>query len=148
MNKAQFKLLPFVLVFLLSISIIVFANTSPIIESLTLEIDGETQEEIVFHNPKLAEITIDPSYNTNYTKEYLEYFEHFEDFNTVEVIDQKEDVLKAGNIKKELKGYKIHEKDYIVDLASCDRFLGHCVFLVNGVPTGALYPKNDERYNN
>ena len=146
-RNSQLKQLNFVLIVLILISIFVIANSPPIIESIALEVDGEPQEEIFLHNPKLAEIPFSLSYNKNYTKQYLEYFNHFKDWNFTNVTNGKEDILKAGNVRKEFKAYEIDGKDYVIDLIACDRILNHCTFFINGVPTGMLYPKNDERYN-
>ena len=146
-KDSQIKQFTFILIALFLVSILVIANSPPIIESITLEVDGETKEEIFLNNPKLAEITIPPSYDKNYTKQYLEYFNYFKDINSTKISNDKEDVLKSGNVRKELRAYEINGKDYVIDLAACDRILGHCIFLINGVPTGAMYPKNDKRHN-
>ena len=95
----------------------------------------------------LAEIPVDQSYYETYTFPYLERFNYFAGYNFVPLIETIDDILKVGNVATVYKTYEINGNNYVIHLIACDRILNHCTLFINGVPTGMLYPKTDERHN-
>jgi len=51
--------------------------------------------------------------------------------------------LKTGARQDNLKGVKLNDKDFAIDLVSCDSYERYCTFRINGVPTKKMFGSTD-----
>lgn len=78
-------------------------------------------------------------FDKGYRNQYLEERNNFLNLNFESVAEEKDDIFTTGAKNDNLKGYKINNENFAVELITCDSYERFCAFRINGVPTKKIY---------
>jgi hypothetical protein len=81
----------------------------------------------------------DLKFNKNYRKKYLKKNNNFSTVKFRNFSRKKTFTFRIGAQNDKIKGSQIENKNFAIDLISCNSYEGYCAFRVNGIPTKQVY---------
>ena len=102
----------------------------------------QNQSKVIFNKTApLAKIFNEDNleFDKEYKKKYLDLNKNFSNLNFKKIAEKEDIVMTVGARINNIKGLEINNKNFAIDLITCNSYERYCAFRINGVPTKKLF---------